>query len=364
MMKAGWHYLILRLGLAFWLLAAGRAGANNTTNLIQRLKPAPLCASLAAAARTHGIPLEPIDSPGETNLITPGDSVTALITLHKKARLTQCLVYLEAVPPDSKEEPTNQPAPLVLHTSTGHRLEFVSEPVNATVRTLGPFAENSSGKTLDKSARITVDKGFLGIGFDQSTAAILRLRTTGQHGAINVAPQPFSDAQVSEGTKLAEAVSLTPAEERAIAGSFPALFSYFGIIQQTPGLDAIFFEIVDLPPVWSLIRHAGIKNLNLVFLPKQAAVLTNAPVNLPGNPPVYSFPMGIDLDGHRALNLTFVVTAPRPPILACAGIVGLLAERLGDTNTYLTLQVISARRAKNLPGGIEDTRHRGSAPPL
>ena len=137
--------MITRFLIALGLLAAWRIKADDLSNLLARLKPVPVLPSLAAAARTNGIPLEPIDPPGETGIIAPGDSITALVTLRKKARQTQWLVYLEAARPEPKEESTNKPAPMVLYTSIGNRFEFVSEPLNATVRTLGPFAPGGSG---------------------------------------------------------------------------------------------------------------------------------------------------------------------------------------------------------------------------
>jgi len=149
----------------------------------------------------------------------------------------------------------------------------------------------------------------------------------------------------TRGRKLADAVKLTPAEERAFGGSVPALLSFFNIVQQTPGLNAILFDILDLPPMWSLVRHGGVNSVNFRFQPYQVAAADATPWGLPAETPVYHFPMVLELDRHPALNLTLVVTPAHPPLLACAGIVGMLVERPGDQDTCLTLRVLSARRS-------------------
>jgi hypothetical protein len=67
--------------------------------------------------------------------------------------------------------------------------------------------------------------------------------------------------------------------------------------------------------------------------------------SLPPAQPVYHLPMVLELNNQPALNITLVVTAPQPPLLTCGGIIGMLAERPGDKENYLTLRIISARRA-------------------
>jgi len=141
-------------------------------------------APLIAAARTNNIPLEQMDPPVETDIITPGDSITTLITLCKKdAQPVQWLVFLQAVEPDLTNQPVKPSAPMVMYSSCGNRLEFVSSPAFVTVRTLGPLSEAGSrkpqSKSQDKSVRLALDKGFLSIGFDQAAAIILRIRKTG-----------------------------------------------------------------------------------------------------------------------------------------------------------------------------------------
>jgi hypothetical protein len=56
--------------------------------------------------------------------------------------------------------------------------------------------------------------------------------------------------------------------------------------------------------------------------------------------------MLLDLNNDEPFSVTLVVTAPRPPLLECGGVIGLLAEKSGDKDTYLTLRIVSARNSK------------------
>jgi hypothetical protein len=57
--------------------------------------------------------------------------------------------------------------------------------------------------------------------------------------------------------------------------------------------------------------------------------------------PCYTFPLALRVNRQPALTTTLVVAPARPPLLECVGIVGLLAEKPTDKNTYLLLRIIS-----------------------
>jgi hypothetical protein len=99
-----------------------------------------------------------------------------------------------------------------------------------------------------------------------------------------------------------------------------------------------------MPSAWSLLRNVGIKSVGFRF-GKGMAPTAATPWALPETAPAYLFPLILDLNEQPALNLTFVVTNPDPPLLACAGVVGLLAENPADLEKYLTLRIVSARTA-------------------
>lgn len=95
------------------------------------------------------------------------------------------------------------------------------------------------------------------------------------------------------------------------------------------------------PSVWSVARHLGVK-VSLDLEREHLAPADAGAWNLPPGTRAYHFPLAIRMNGQPALIATLVVAPARPPLLACGGIVGLLAERPNDKDTYLTLRIISA----------------------
>ena len=328
------------LALAALTLRAGEMAPD-----FAKLTPVAACPVLADAARAANLQLVGIDPPGEAGSLNPGDSVTALVTLFEKGRRpAQWLLEVEAVTPDAADQARNPRAPWVWYTSAGDKLEFASAHAPVSLRLLGPYAEaaGKAPKAKERNARFTLDKGFLGLGLDEAAAAIYRMHQAKLTNQFLASPEPFTEAQIAEGKKAATALHLTTAEQRSLAGLGPALLSYFELVQHTPGLDRLFYKVVDLPSVWSVVRHVGVK-ANLDVEPEHFAPIDTAAWGLPTHPPGYGFPMAFRLNGQPALTVTLVVAPPRPPLLACGGIIGLLAEKPSEKETYLTLRILSAR---------------------
>ena len=346
-------------GLVLAALLLGAAPlARGAPSLTARLEATPPFPALRAAAQARNIPLEGFDPPAATHTLAPGDAVTTLVTLRDgKGHLTQWLIYFQAATP-TNHVPTKPEPSTVMHTSTGKRFEFAPSPAVLVVRTLGPFADPASGRTAsalrDKSARITVNQAFLGLGLEQGTAAIYRLSTLRHqnHAArdshFSVGSSPFKPAEVARGREMAGILRITTEEERALAGGVPALLSYFDTIQQTPGLETIMRRVLSLPSPWALMKSlvktghiaAGI---SIGFPEDRLGPLSLPAWGLAAGSPLYALPAEVDICDHHALTLTMVVTTPRPPLLTCGGIVGFLAENPDTPGNYLTLRVISAR---------------------
>ncbi len=299
------------------------------------------CAALAGVARSHGIPLEGVDQSSEGAVVNPGDSVTALVTLVEKSHRTEWLLYVSA----DRQNPsaTNKPSRMVMHSTTGRKFEFESTRVPVSVRTLGPYdASNQTHKLkpTDKTARVSLQQGYLALGLDNAAKAAMRLRKSKTKGGLAYGPRSFGEKALARGRELTNVIHLTVEEERALGGAGPALESYFTIVQQTEGLSDILFKLVDLPSMWSIARNRGV-SANFQF--------GNKPIRerkvVAGNPAVYEMPVALELNGQDALHITLVATRPQPPLLACAGITGLVAARPGAKDTYLTVQLLSAKRA-------------------
>ncbi len=335
--------------VAIVALRIGHGLAAEGETVLEKFRPIKPCEPAIAWAQTKKIPLNQIDSTVDGEVLNPGDSITGLVTLHEKgARQMQWIVYSEIATPGPNDDMGKRTQPAVFYTTLGNKLEFNSAPVMVNVRTVGPFVESGEKrkpKVEEESARFPLDKGFLGLGLDRAVAAVLKFKENKEHGNFAFGPKPFGESEIAKGRKLAEVTHITSEDERALCGSCPALLSYFDFVQHTPGLQDICFKVVDMPSVWSMIRHVGVTP-NLTFQTEQFRGADSFAWESAGNAPVFYFPMLLELNKQPALRVTFVVTSPKPPLLGCGGIVGMLAEKPGEKETYLTLRVISARRAE------------------
>jgi hypothetical protein len=277
--------------------------------------------------------------------------VTALVTLVEKSHRTQWLLSVNA----DREGPsiTNKPAKRVMHSTTGRKFEFESTPVPVSVRTLGPYDASNQKRTLkatDKTARVSLQQGYLALGLDNAAKAAMRLRESKTKGGLAYGPRPFGEKALARARELTNIIHFTVEEERALGGAGPALESYFTIVQQTEGLSDILFKLVDLPSMWSIARNRGV-TANFEFGSKRIRERHVAAEN----PAVYEIPLALELNGQAALEITLVATRPQPPLLACAGIIGLVANRPGVKDTYLIVQLLSAKRAPTTTNAVSST---------
>src|SRR6516162_4483562 len=126
--------LPILLGVPFDLCAQ-----EHAPEFASRLAAVPPFPALVAVAKANQIPLERIDPLVETNLVSPGDSFTALVALFSNRPQMQWLLFLQAVEPSTKEQLDNPARTMVIHNTLGHKVEFVSTPAFVRLRTIGPF---------------------------------------------------------------------------------------------------------------------------------------------------------------------------------------------------------------------------------
>ena len=327
----------------FIVLASISAGdcAPAPGKLFPKLSLIPVCPVLATVARTNGVPTTGMDPSLNTNLLHSGDSVTLLGTIFQKKSQSQWLLYVEAEAPAAK--PDKIPPPMVVNLF-GTPMSFESKPVPAKLRMLGPFTVSDTQKQLksgEQKAEFSLNESFLGVGLEQAAAVIWRRNQLKKSENSTPRNGPVFTNQTSRTQNPKAEPKLTLEEQRAISGLVPALMSYFEIVQHTEGLESLLFKLVKLPSVWSMVRHVGVTaGINFGH---EAFPANPADWNLPPSAPVYYLPCMLRLNDQPALKITFVVTSPSPPLLTCGGVVGLLAEKVGDDETYMTLRVVSAK---------------------
>lgn len=311
-------------------LVVGARGAEEAGKAAPKLKFVPACPALVAAANSNHIAMEGLSPASGTNGLRPGDSAAVLVTFFQKKNKTQWLLHLEAATPDPATA-TNKPATFTVSSAFGPPMRFKSRPYPVKLRMFGPFAAaGKQPKAKETTARFSVNEDFLALGMDQPAALLHRWSK-----ATN-----FDRAMTS---KALLAMNPTTNEQRAICAVFPALISYFEIVQHTEGLEDLLKKLIELPSLWSILRHRGVE-MTITFdgdvLPSPARATE---WNLESSAAAYYFPWLLRLNGNPALKITLVVTSPQPPLRLCGGVVGLLAEKIGDDQTYMTFRVLSAR---------------------
>lgn len=310
------------------------------------------CAALVTVARTNQISLDGIGPTGRTNAILPGDFITALVEfVEKGGRKNQWLLHVQAVPPLKTEKPAALPPPLVMYCDLGTTQAFQSLPAFATLRTLGPYSDTAlkpgTSKSRGDAVRVALNAGWLGLGLDQAAVAVMRVKQAKEHGNFGFRESPYSESEIQKNLHSTNSIHFSPAEQRALAGTLPAMMSYFGTVQNTPDLEPILYKLVEKPSLWSYLAHGVLVNFSIN--PEKLGTADPVKWGLAAGAPAYYLPIVLSLNNRPALNVTFVVTAPRPPLLLCSGVVGLIAERPGDNNTRLIFRVISAHCAGAAP---------------
>jgi hypothetical protein len=326
--------------------------------LYPKLKPISPGLALMTAAETNQIPMTQIDASSETNSLHPGDSATFLGTLVLHSNRAQWILFVKAAAPDPKAAPAETPKPFVVNIF-GAPISFESKPVPASLCMLGPFsvAGTQKLKPLKKDDSFSLNESFLGVGLDQAAAVILRRsKATNLQSNASLKNPPTNGTMANRTNSNAK---LTPAEKRALSGVVPAMMSYFEIVQNTEGLEDLLRKLIDTPSLWSIIRHRG-ASVGFYF-GKEAYAADSADWGLPASVPVYYMPIDLRINGEVALKITVVITAPHPPRLICGGVVGLLAEKPSDDQSYMTLRVISARRGAELENKRQNELHAPAA---
>jgi hypothetical protein len=316
------------------LIWSSLIGPGHGGDVAAKLKLIPACPALVTVATANHIPIKGIEAwagTRSTNGLRAGDYAAVLVTFVQKKKQTQWLLYLEAAARDPSKA-TNKPATFTVSSAFGPPMKFKSRPYPVKLRMFGPFAAGAARqpKWKETDAQFSINEDFLSLGMDQGAALLHRWSKVTN----------FNKGLTS---KAMLAMNPTPAEQRALCATFPALISYFEIVQHTEGLEDLLRKLIELPSLWSVIKHRGVE-MAITFgdgvLPSPARP---ADWTLGPSAPAYYFPWLVRLNGEPALNVTLVTTTPRPPLLICGGVPGLLAEKLGDEETYMTLRVISAR---------------------
>ena len=320
--------------------------------------PAPLPV-VATAAASGGMALAGIDATVATaGGLSPGDQVTALVSLLKGKVLTQWVVEVSCAEMNDQEKQKPPLRTFTFYTNTGTEIFLSATRAVLAVRILGPFeranGERDGGRNAsEQHARAMVNADFLSLGLNRACESVMAVNEAKQKdptlGSLNwtMRMKPFSPAETEAGRKVADTLGLTPERERALAGANPALLEFFHLIRRTPGLQDILKGVMDVP-WWTVIKQGG--NVPIALTPQfrlteKLPAATPLLAGTPGN--AYTVPFVLFIGGKSALVGKLAVVDPQRPLLACAGILGVAACAPDGEGPRVMLQVVSAKLGGN-----------------
>ena len=289
---------------------------------------APLPA-MPAWASSHAVSLEQFAEPAGTAAPRTGDAVTFLVSLRERNDERQWLVQFQIADPTDEERKSKPPLDLFIQMNGGEKLWFSnSHRLALDIQTTGPFfAAHPTKEPATTPARTMISPDLLGLGLDQSCRAWMKLFSTFPGGSPKDKPP-----------------ALSPEEQRVLFGFFPALIAFSEATEKTPGLRDILWEIAEKPSVWSIIRRGG--RVDMQFDLKETPTLVDAgqwhSATAAG---VFRMPLRLLLNDRPALRCGLIVTAPQPPLLTCAGIIGIEADPPEGSAKHLSIRLIASRRA-------------------
>jgi hypothetical protein len=326
------------IALAFGPARAG-PGAPDADPLA-RIAPFP---GVVAFARSHAIPIGGIAAAGPAAVPAPGDEVTLLITRYRGATCEQWIARVRAEALDEAERQEKPRPDQITYSGTGRTLRFGFTPAPLAVALAGPFTERSS-PSVERDERILANARYLGYGLDAFCRVQLREMRLRQSGVLKGPGVYYSSAPPSPGAlensaRVAALLHLTAEEDRITGGSWYPVGSFVDILTSVPQFRFVLLHVVDFPSVWSVVEHLGIYS-GWTFGGYRADAAGFAATGLP----LYRFSLHMSLNDQPAVDAVAAVVEPRPPLEACAGIVGVCASSPSDPTQRIFIQVVASRR--------------------
>lgn len=342
------------VGLA--LAAVGWSAPKQANLTLRRIPPSPAIQAAAVAAKMN---LGELAAPLPRGALVPGDQVTALLTLTDGKKAKQWVIELTA--DELTEAERNRPHQSVtLFTTTGHEFKYGGGRAALKIRILGPLdAVDAGRKNGEASAmqqrRITVSADYLALGLDQVAAANARLAALQKENpklkpvGYTVSSMPYSAEKLAKEKAKVKAgmIESTEAEERATGGAVLALQEFFTTAQRTPGLQEVLMSVLDVP-WWAILRRGGKLEIDFNNMPL-VLPLSAEDWGLREEEKVNGVVYILGLNSKPTLLVLMAVTAPRPPLMAGAGIVGFAACAPNGKGPVLTMEIVSSRTAEAGP---------------
>lgn len=329
------------------LVGAFGAEEKKTITTIDMLRGVQVGPRTAAIAERANFILQRVAPATEDIPPRAGDQATALVVLTSltgKSPTSIWMIRLQLQPASnatpSKERETTQ------YTNTGEKFTFRSAQTPMLLETLGPIQKDTDAtKPMPvRTAKITASTDYLGLDLHRWANVLGKIRFSAQKSGLSLSTRdkPFPAKDIKVQKPLADAAELSPDDLRSFAGSLPALTEFLRIVQRTPDLQSILYQVIEKPSVFDVLSSGGDKSLRFQFIGGGSSA--GAELFWPDDPK-HAFGLlmfNLEIYGKPILQVALHVAPPRPPLQVSAGIVGITAWAPEKPDKVIIVRVMSA----------------------
>jgi hypothetical protein len=336
---------ILLAGLFFAALGGAVRGASGGGPPPDMSIPPSILPALKESALARGIRLDGFDSYGSDSRLRVGDSVTALFTVFERSRYRQWIAEMKIAALTEEERDGNGDGSVV-YSQTGRQMHYASGIAAMSLRILGPVADEPGtakerGAFQDVRTRAAAHDAFLRLGAEGLCRVGLEIAARGREPQLLFSSEPFSPREIAEGKRKARAAGFTPEDEIAFGNGFEALEEFTTDAENIPGIVGIVSPAVDWPSIWTMLREMNFSVWS-VFDWKTARSFT---LEIAGKPAsAYHLPFRIYMFGSNVSQGGWTIMAPRSPLVACGGIVGVWLQSIKHPENRMVMRLIAAHR--------------------
>ena len=285
--------------------------------------------------------------------LSAGSQAVAVVELRGKGTPKQWMMMLRvAEDSDDDADVDTKPEPdrvARVFSSTGRMFAFPTSKVPLALAVFGPveldkrgLKKAEDGKLKHQEARRNVSEGFLRLGFADFAAAWVDLRERGGPvgPGLGTNLRPYPEDLAAKVAEIAAKAGWTEENDRAFAGTMPALFEFVTVILKTPAMAEIMWEVVDVPWMSMVGRKGKMPSINFQYEPNQVRRLGIRSGESTEYRDLYVVPFKFMLNGKLALNVELVVRKPEGAARLAAGVVALEARDPRDASKRVLVKFL------------------------
>lgn len=364
----------MRTWLLFFAISGLPAGAADPASpapaaLVPPLVDAEFSPALRAAAERDHVDLGTYG--GGSVVAATDDAVVIWLGTMRGPKKQQWLMQLKRGSATPEELKAHRRADVKKYMSWGPVAVFSSEVDALDLWIAGPVdtGTGAKGKGADAPApavrrtRVFVPRDYLRLGLDDSVRAsvyldqriraILKEDPAFGYGHIYTLEKPIKPENVAYAKPVAERIGISPAMERAWAGGYVALQSFYDLAEDVPELREIASVVLERPAPWKLAKLAFGTNFQTFFGGQETQLITDPAKAglLTGTLETLQAPFSFSLGNDPIVSGVMAVTSPTTLLDVSAGILGLVAVHPKDKTRMVQLVAISATHgtAKRTP---------------